>query len=147
MFCIFFVVNFACTDNDDSEEYLVRIETNKNSYVADTLTTIYLDVVNEGKSPVYFKCKGVISLNEYENGSLNNSWTVHGFYYCGVSTMMPNSPFIIDLTFLQWKDLPDAKFNETVVYKLNFHLYMDKNVNQPLNAEDQISNYFKIIRN
>ena len=34
--------------------------------------------------------------------------------------------------FLKWKDLPNAKFNETVVYKLDFHLYKDNNVKQPL---------------
>ena len=146
IFCILFVINFTCTNNDDSEEYLVRLETDKNSYVVDTLTTIYLDVLNEGKSPVYFSCMGIIFLNEYENGSLNKSWMVHGFEKCGASTMEPNSTRIIDLYFLQWEELPDAKFNETVAYKLNIHLYKDKDLNQPLNAEDQISDYFKIIR-
>lgn len=146
MFFFIFVISFSCSNNDNSEEYLVRYETDKNSYAADTSTTIYLYVSNEGEFPVYYLCKGVITLNEYENGNLNNWWTVNGFEYCGVSTMSPNSSFTIDLTFLKWKDLPNTKFNETVVYKLDFHLYKDNNVKQPLNAEDHISNYFKIIR-
>ncbi len=143
---LLFVISFSCSSNDESEDYLIRVGTDKNSYAADTSTTIYLYVNNGGELPVYFQCKGVIMLYEYENGNMNNSWTVHGFEYCGVSTMTPSSSITIDLNFLKWKDMPDAKFNETVIYNLDFHLYRDKKVKQPLNNGNQISNYFKIIR-
>ena len=141
-----FLINFACTNSDDSQQYLVRLDTDKNSYAADTSTTIYLYVSNEGELPVYYLCKGVIMLYECENGNINKSWTVNGFEYCGVSTMSPNSSFTIDLTFLKWMDLPGAKFNDNVIYKFNFQLFKDNNAKEPLNDENQISNYFKILR-
>ena len=96
--------------------------------------------------PVYLECKGVIVLYEYLNGNVNNSWTVNGFEYCGVGTLPPNKPLTIDLNFLKWKDMSAAKFDNTVMYNLDFHLYRDNSVKQPLDNGDQISNYFKIIR-
>ena len=142
-----FMINVACTNTEDSQEYLVRLETDKNTYSADTSTTIYLNVLNMGKSPVYFLCKGVIILEEYENDILNNYWTVHGFEFCGGSSpIQPNSEHLFDLTFLHWKKLPEAKLNEEVLYKLHFSLFIDKDLENPLNDNDQISDYFKIIR-
>ena len=40
-----------------------------------------------------------------------------------------------------------AKFDETVAYKLYINLYKDKDLEQSLDADYQISGYFKIIRN
>ena len=148
-FFLLFVISFSCSNSDELEDYLIRVETDKNSYAADTSTTIYLYVRNSGELPVYYECRGVIKLYEYENGDINNSWTVHGAEFCGVSTMLPNTSFTIDLNFLKWKDIkdiPNAKFDETVRYNLVFYLYKDNNVKQALDNGDQTSNYFKIIR-
>ena len=142
-----FLINFACSNFEESPQYFIRLETDNNIYSADSTTTIYLKVSNNGSDPVYFLCKGVILLEEYEDGTLNNYWTVHDFEYCNSSTpIQPNSVHTWDLTFLNWKVLPDAKFNENVLYKLYFDLYTDKNLKNPMNVDDQISNYFKIIR-
>ena len=140
------VIYYACTDSNDSQEYLIRLETDQNIYSADSTTIIHLNVSNNGKSPVYFLCKGVIVLEEYENGALNDNWPVNGREYCGsINPINPNTTQTWDLTFLSRSDLPDAKFNENVFYKLYFDLYTDNNLKNPMNIDDQRANYFKII--
>jgi len=141
-----FIVNFACTDSDDSPQYLIQLETDQNIYSADSTTIIHLNVSNNGKSSVYFICKGVIVLEEYENGTLNAHWTVNGFEYCGsINPIEPNTTSTWDLTFLARSEMSDAKFNESVLYKLYFDLYTDNNLKNPMNTDDQRANYFKII--
>ena len=141
-----FVINFACTDLDESQQYLIHLETDQSIYSADSTTIIHLNVSNNGESPVYFICKGVIVLEEYENGTRNAHWTVSGFEYCGsINPIDPNTTHTWDLSFLAWSEMPDAKFNESVSYKFYFDLYTDNNLKNPMNNDDQKANYFKII--
>ena len=147
LFCLLFFVNFACDIFDEPSEYKVFLNTDKSVYTADTSTVIVLKVLNLGKSTVYFICTGTIFLEEYENDSLNNYWQVHGFEKClSINPIQPRSGNSFDLKFLQWLDLPDAKFSEDVSYKLKIELYIDTDMTQQLTIDDQFTDYFKIIK-
>jgi hypothetical protein len=147
IFCFLFVLNFGCSNNDYLEDYLIKLQTDKSTYIADSSTTIYLNVSNMGRSTVYYVCHGEIILQEYENGNLNNRWMVSGFSYClSRNPISPDSLVSYYFTLKPWEKFSDAIFNEEVRYKFYFYLFKGKSLEHPLDDDDQISNYFKIIR-
>jgi hypothetical protein len=108
---------------------------------------INLKVINLDNSPVYFICTGTIFLEEYENGHLNDYWQIHGFEEClSINPIHPKSGYSFDLRFLKWLELPDAKFSEKVSYKLKIELFIDFDMKQQVNMDDQFTEYFKIIK-
>ena len=148
IFCTLYAVLFSCSSiGEPEEDYLVLLKTDSESYVADPSTIIYLYVTNEGKSPVYYFCVRGMTLNEYENLSFNKSWTLYERAQCyKVDSIESKSTQIFELDFLKWEHLPDAKFDQTVDYKLKILLYKDPKGESTLNFEKQFSDYFKIIR-
>jgi hypothetical protein len=126
---------------------MIILTTDKYVYSADTSTVIDLKVMNFGESPVYYVCTGKIYLEEYENNNLIQSWQIHGFEKClSRNPIQPKSGHSFKLDFLHWMPQLTAQFNEEVFYKLKIELYLNADLKQELNSEDQFTNYIKIIR-
>ncbi len=132
--------------SDDSTG--IHVRTDSDSY--DAASSLNLTVMNLSDNPVYYLCKGVITLQELDEGRVKNAWMVHGFEFCyGPTPIVPDESarFVFNLNsdFLRER-LLEAQFDERVRYRFEIDLYADTDLKRPLAPEDRLSNQFSIVR-
>ena len=132
----------------ESDEKTIVIKTDKNSYKADSLTTIILTVENELASTLYYVCSGDIFLEELQNNTIINSWKVHGFEEClAAVSINTNENTTFDVSpFYEPSFIVNATFDKSVAYRLKIDLYEDNKFMKVVDKALLYSNNFKITK-
>lgn len=150
---LFFVIGFTYGCNllsIHNEDDKVKLETNRDSYMADSDTVIQMTVTNNYDNAIYYICTGQVSLEELAVGMVIDSWLVHGFEQClHRNPVKVNQSVTFEIPFessLSPGRLKNGRFDESVDYRLRMDLYETEEVKQLIDKEDRLSNRFKILR-
>ncbi len=135
---------------DEVSNRSVIIITDKQSYLADTSTTITVSVINNLPSTIYYLCEGSIFLKELKNGLVTNSWKVHGFKECLATKFIDTTQKVTFQIKFSTKVLDNVLENvnsmDNPTYYFEVFLYKNIAPIQQLESTECSSNQFKLWR-
>jgi hypothetical protein len=136
--------------SDSTEEYRLDIRSDETTYVADPATTIRLTITNRSDSQVYLLCDGSPRLEELKGGNVVGSWGASGLSGCEAISWLEKGQIATgEYSFSDGAGLggvQDAVFDSSVEYVIQFEVFKDNGLRDPIERSATVSNRFTIVR-
>lgn len=143
---LFLLAGTGCESPSSSEGSLTVIQTDRELY--DPTDQVRLSITNVTGRFLYYLCEGRVSMQELKDGTVVNSWPVHGRDVCNDTvTLDPATRTYFTLYLSSSDDVQEeARFTSEYRYRFIVELFSDPECTTLLpNESDRLSNEVAIV--